>query len=200
MPLPRWIFTPALSALLMTVVLALAACGDDGQSPPVDQGSPVVAGCQDGTVSRHVGALSRVFPPELERRPHPLRPWLRHRQRAAGRSRRRGPGPVRRPDRQRDGLRLCRHQLPCQRPGGRSRGRRRGGSGRGGATPLPARSGPHVHRRRVGRGPGRGAGGRAARGHSSPAAWMRAGRPATSPRRSTTSAISACCSTTSSPA
>jgi pimeloyl-ACP methyl ester carboxylesterase len=61
-PPPR-IHTPRLTGQLITAALALAACGDDGQSPPVDQGSPVVAGCQDGTVAA-TSALYRVCFPQ----------------------------------------------------------------------------------------------------------------------------------------
>lgn len=49
-----------------TAVLALVACGgdsDDGQSPPVDEGAPVSAGCQDGTVAA-TAALYRVCYPQ----------------------------------------------------------------------------------------------------------------------------------------
>jgi pimeloyl-ACP methyl ester carboxylesterase len=49
----------------LTAVAALVACGgdgDDGQSPPVDEGTPVSAGCQDGTVAT-TSALYRVCYP-----------------------------------------------------------------------------------------------------------------------------------------
>ena len=47
-------------------LLAMNACGGDGdgtQSPPPDEGTPVVAGCQDGAVSA-TGALYRVCFPQ----------------------------------------------------------------------------------------------------------------------------------------
>ena len=52
---------PATGAL---VVLALTACGggDDTQSPPTDEGAPVVAGCQDGTVSATSALYQVCFP------------------------------------------------------------------------------------------------------------------------------------------
>jgi pimeloyl-ACP methyl ester carboxylesterase len=47
--------------VLLAASLALAACGDDGPSGPVDEGDPPAAGCADGTLES--GALYRVcFP------------------------------------------------------------------------------------------------------------------------------------------
>src|SRR5215211_7004607 len=66
MLLHRRILTPVLAtSLSIGAALALAACGDggDAQSPPVDQGSPVVAGCQEGTVAA-TSALYRVCFPQ----------------------------------------------------------------------------------------------------------------------------------------
>jgi pimeloyl-ACP methyl ester carboxylesterase len=57
-------FRPLGRLLALAAALGLAACGDgdDGQSPPPDQGQPVAAGCQDGTVAA-TGALYRAcFP------------------------------------------------------------------------------------------------------------------------------------------
>ena len=54
-----------LPGRLLAVALVLAACGDggdDGQSPPVDEGSPVAAGCQDGTVATTTALYQVCFP------------------------------------------------------------------------------------------------------------------------------------------
>ena len=62
-PRPRTI-PPLVRLLALVTALGLAGCGDgdDGQSPPPDQGQPVAAGCQDGTVAA-TGALYQVcFP------------------------------------------------------------------------------------------------------------------------------------------
>jgi pimeloyl-ACP methyl ester carboxylesterase len=51
--------------LALAGALLLAACGDDGddgQSPPVDQGSPVTAGCEDGTVAATSARYRVCFP------------------------------------------------------------------------------------------------------------------------------------------
>ena len=57
-------FHRSMGALWTLALPAALACGgDDVQSPPADVGEPVVAGCQDATLSA-TSALYRVcFPP-----------------------------------------------------------------------------------------------------------------------------------------
>ena len=60
--LPLSILTRRLGLALAIVLVACGDDGDDGQSPPVDQGSPVTAGCDDGTVAATSALYQVCFP------------------------------------------------------------------------------------------------------------------------------------------
>ena len=147
-------------------MLALVACGgdsDDGQSPPVDEGAPVSAGCQDGTVAA-TSALYRVCYPQN---------WngdlivYAHGYITADQ-------PLAAPDDAVQGQSVAQivnawdTPTPPRAIAQRARRRPRGGGrrrpGRGGASPLSAGSDPDLRGRRVGRRPGGRARSRAARG------------------------------------
>ena len=160
-------------------------------------------GAGDGRLPRRdprpiSGAVPGLLSGRLERRPRGLRAWLRFGRRAARDARRRRRGSADRADRERPGVRVRHHQLPGERARGGSGGRRRGPAGRGDPRALYARPVPRRRCRRVGGRSGRRPDCRAARRPVRRGARGVRARSATSRARSTTSAISACCSTTSS--
>src|SRR3954467_12939317 len=66
--LSRFSFAPRrdpLRVMRLAALAAIVACGgdgDDAQSPPVDEGSPVTPGCQEGTVATTSALYQVCFP------------------------------------------------------------------------------------------------------------------------------------------
>ena len=181
-------------------MLEAAACGgDDSQSPGDQERAGRRPAASDGTLSAIAGALPGLLSGRLERRPRGLRPWLRLGRRAARDSRRRRRGPADRADRERRWG--TRYATTSYRANGLVADQAVDDVAqlveevRGRFTPDPSRSSWSASRRAAWSPPSRRAARRPVRRRRSrPAA-----RSATSRARSTTSAISACCSTTSFP-